>query len=255
MSRELEAVPRHGRNELQTYWTRSQGPLQSLIFLLPLIVLYELGVTLVRVQGVDYDISARRLLFDVVDWLGITAFGYYLPGLLIVVVLLCMHLVKRDKWRVEWRELLMMAGESFVLALPLFVFMLLLVRQPPQAASMTADIGEQSWQAQMVFSVGAGLYEELVFRLFAIALLHLLFVDVLALPEHVGAFGCVAISAAAFALYHFPSLGGVEPGRFMFYMAAGVYFAGIFVLRGFGIVVGVHALYDVLVVLVAIMQR
>jgi hypothetical protein len=59
-----------------------------------------------------------------------------------------------------------------------------------------------------------------------------------------GATIAVLVSAAAFTLYHqrhaWPEV--------TFFFLAGVYFGAIYVVRGFGIVVGVHALYDIITV-------
>ncbi len=58
-------------------------------------------------------------------------------------------------------------------------------------------------------------------------------------------------SAAAFTIYHpvEAASGGVSIRKVAFYFLAGLYFGGIYVLRGFGIVVAVHALYDIVTVL------
>jgi len=89
-----------------------------------------------------------------------------------------------------------------------FVFAMVLVREMP--AAWVAPLAQAvpidrvtSWQAGMVFSIGAGIYEELLFRLIGIALLHMLFVDFLALPEKVGGAAAIGVSAVAFAMYHF----------------------------------------------------
>jgi hypothetical protein len=44
--------------------------------------------------------------------------------------------------------------------------------------------------------------------------------------------------------------GGIDWRLLAFYCAAGLYFATLFVTRGFGIVVAVHALYDIVVLVV-----
>ena len=69
-----------------------------------------------------------------------------------------------------------------------------------------------------------------------------------------GAAGSVLISALAFALYHFEPLwdwgafvASFRASHFAFYILAGVYFAAIYVMRGFGIVAATHALYDIMV--------
>ena len=58
----------------------------------------------------------------------------------------------------------------------------------------------------------------------------------------------VLVSAAAFALYHDPAgAGSVAWSAMTFYFLAGLFFGGVYVWRGFDIVVAVHALYDIVV--------
>lgn len=263
-----------------SYWERTHWPLQCLYFLLPLIVLYEAGV--VRFTGPE-DISARLwMLRTFVNLFGPAT--YYLPGLMVVIVLVCWHLARRDPWLPEPRLYLLMAVEALTLAAPLLVFMMVLYRQPavpvempyhqPAPALMqTAELGEspaygyeaqepppairantRDWRAGLVLSIGAGIYEELLFRLAAIALLHMLLADVLALPRTYSAAGAVLLSSLAFAFYHFTDANPFDLGKCLFYTAAGIYFAGIYLLRGFGIVAGTHAFYDVMLVVMTQMQ-
>ncbi len=236
------------------YWLCSQRPLQALVFLFPLLVFYEVGTLVFATEGahgVTRSIYARSLLQDFFELLG--ASGYYLPGLIVVVLLLSWHLVQRDPWRIQPRLYGLMWGESMLLALPLFVFAMVVFREPTAAgAPAMALAGTEAtggWQTQLVLSIGAGIYEELLFRLIAIALLHLLLVDVLALPEQAGAAAAIAVSALAFALYHFSADNPFTISKCLFYGGAGVYLAGVYVLRGFGIVAGTHAAYDVMVVI------
>jgi len=134
-----------------------------------------------------------------------------------------------------------------VLALPLFVLMTVLLREPPPMVSFQGvDWGE--WRRDMVIAIGAGVYEELLFRLVAIAAIHALTKDLLGLPEEVCVIASVLLSSLGFALVHF--VGNHNPFtmiKMLFYTVAGIYFASIYLTRGFGIVVAAHALYDVLV--------
>jgi len=251
------------------YWVKSQRPLQGLLFLFPLIILYELGTLVYATDptnGVTRYIYARSLLSDFFELLGVT--GYYLPGLITIVVLLSWHLVKRDPWRFEPRLYLLMGAESIILALPLLVYALVLFRDPTTQNTIAGWFGTETmellgqstlgatrhgspddWQTQLVFSIGAGIYEELLFRLIGIALLHMVLVDILALPKHIGAAGAILFSALAFALYHFSEDNPFTLSKCLFYGGAGVYFAVVYALRGFGIVAGTHAIYDVIVVM------
>ncbi len=251
------------------YFHLSQRPLHILIFLSPLIALYELGsaVSLHGAQsGAAETIRAHRLMSGFFEAFGVG--GLFLPGILMIVVLLIWHVLRRDPWRIELPVLGGMLVESAALALPLIVLGQMIgralsrvVSHAPEALALAAGgasngaamsaFAELSWQARATIAVGAGLYEELLFRMVAISVLHLLAVDVLGMKPRMGAALAVVISAAAFALYHDVWLagGGLEWGRTTFYFAAGLYFGGLYVLRGFGIVVATHAIYDLIVLL------
>jgi membrane protease YdiL (CAAX protease family) len=238
------------------YWPLSQQPLQSLFFLLPLVVLYEVG-TLLYVResfGQVPHILAHKMLRQFFEAIGVGDGAFYLPGLIVVVVLLSLHVARKDRWRFEPAIYPWMAVESLVLSLPLFVMMLVGFGTTTAWRLMASAHEGTSWQTLMVYSVGAGIYEELLFRLIGIALLHMIFADLLALPQQIGAAAAVIGTAVLFALYHFGPGNPFHWGRFTFYSLAGAYFAVVYLLRGFGIVAGTHAMYDVLVVLLQVTQ-
>ena len=249
-----------------SYWQRAKTPLASLVFMLPLILFYEISVSLLGIQKVQRmlemdrpisDIKARMMLFDLFQWLGISA--YYLPGLVVIAVLFFWHVARRDPWKIELQLYLFMWLEAIAMALPLFVLGWMMSRHLPMAAPLV--VNEEGGVASIVLSIGAGIYEELLFRLMILTLLHMLFIDLLKLAAGAGMTLAVAISAIAFALYHFSwdqisgQLLGIGPqpasaamwNLIFFYTVAGVYFSSVFLLRGFGIVAWTHALYDVFV--------
>ena len=261
------------RHQVTSYWERTQWPLQSLYFLLPLLIIYEVGAAVFAPEGNERlpQIYAERMLGQFFQWLGVT--GYYLPGVAAVVVLFCQHLTRRDPWKPEPPLYLAMFVESMLLAAPLFVFSIMITDGPgvnpnpdptgggnlamllaSTANAATGLDGVASWREGVIFALGAGVYEELVFRLIVIALAHIVLSDLLALPQGWAAGGAIGLSAVLFALYHpfathipwewSPS----DWGRFTFYSLAGLYFAAIYVYRGFGIVAATHALYDVMVI-------
>lgn len=238
------------------YFLRSQEPLQSLIFMMPLILLYEVGAVLYTTDphtGHRVSNLARSFMKDFLEMFG--AVGDYLPGLAVVLVLLAWHIARRDRWRFDLRLYVAMGVESLALALPLLLFGLLIgPRQTAAAAMLPAampDPSTMTWQAWVVLSLGAGVYEELVFRLAAIAILHMIFVDMLSVPEKRGAILAVVCSAILFAAYHFSAGDPFTWSKFVYYFAAGIYFAMLYVMRGFGIVVATHGFYDILVFVIA----
>lgn len=236
-------------------------PLHVLVFLVPLIVLYEVGSVLYLSdpsRGTLETIGARNILFRF-----FSAFGnatIYLPGVVLVVVLVVWHLLERDRWRLRPRVLGVMALESIAWTLPLVVLGLLLSHSPAAAVRPALGLVQHagpevlaqfSKPARLTLSIGAGLYEELLFRLILIAAVHFLLVDLGRVKERVAAVAAGLISAAAFTAYHDITLpdGSIHVRLAAFYALAGLYFAMLFITRGFGIVVAVHAMYDVVALL------
>lgn len=246
---------------LPTYAELSIRPLHVLVFLAPLLIAYEIGSLLYLSNpstGVVETISARRMISTFFETFG--AFGLYLPGVALATVLLIWHLLRRDPWTIHVPVMPLMLMEAVLWTLPLIVLAMILPRitqmaevvtWPPHLAS--ADIRSLGWQARLTISIGAGLYEELVFRVVAIAALHFVLVDLLGVRRNTGAVLSVIISALAFALYHdLRTVGGeLDVPLALFLTVAGLYFGLIYIWRGFGIVVAVHALYDVVALVLA----
>ena len=114
------------------------------------------------------------------------------------------------------------------------------------ATAPNSGIGQLGLFEKVAVSIGAGLYEELVFRMLIIALIHTIVCNFLKLSEVVGLFSGVLVSAILFSLYHdLPDTGSLPPISLFFYGVAGIYLGILYVLRGFGITAAAHAIYDV----------
>ena len=216
---------------------------------------YEIGLALfLRSQDGVLTNKAHETLLIFFDTFGLSARGgLFLGGAAIVVVLIVWHVLTRDPWRLDRNTPVLMAAESVVLTVPLLILGLVIGSAAAIAAGVRPappDLASMNIWTRLTVSIGAGLYEELLFRMMLIAVLHTLLVDVGKLPSTVGAGIAIVVSAAAFTWYH-PLHGpdGVLLWRRVgFYSLAGLYFGVVYVVRGFGIVVGTHAFYDILVV-------
>jgi membrane protease YdiL (CAAX protease family) len=243
---------------LKSYLQLSRQPLHILVFLLPLLLLYEFGSFRYlpkQPDGSIETISAFRMLVDFFAWFGIdTRFVLYLPGLALVTVFLVWQLLVRDPWRVRIPVVLLLWLESCVLTIPLLVLSQIVARLEP-AAVLALQEGSPltglSNVQRLIISIGAGLYEELLFRMVAIGAMLLIFVDLFRMKRWVGNAAAVVISAALFTLYHHPWLpdGSVDWPQVMFLALSGTYFGVVFLGRGFGVVVAAHAVYDAVVLL------
>lgn len=103
---------------------------------------------------------------------------------------------------------------------------------------------------QLALSIGAGVYEELLFRVLLVGGLYL------ALRKVVGRKGLAYVTAAVIGAFLFSLVHYVGPlgdaftaGSFLFRFFFGLVLNVLFLMRGFGIAAWTHALYDVMVVL------
>lgn len=231
------------------YWYQSRRPLSSLFFVLPLLAFYEGGVLWLGPEGVrnGADLWMQRLL-------GFLGFGgFLLLPVLTVSILLAWHHTSRQPWRVSRNVLFGMAAESSALAALLLVVADLQARVlevcgvavPCQIADGVFATG---FFPNMIRYFGAGIYEELLFRLILVPVT-IAAIGLLIAARHVKVAGTLFLTSFVFAAAHYvgPQGDACEMYSFVFRFVAGGFFAVLFVFRGFGIAVGTHALYDVLV--------
>ena len=222
-----------------SYWSISRTPLTSLVFTLPLVAAYEVGV-LALGRGTarnGADVWLRTLL----DQAG---FGeYFLLPVLTVVGLLAWHHVEHDRWEWSGSVLAGMAVECGFWA----VILQGIARAQDRFWPLAAGVGEGILTRFVAFC-GAGLYEEVLFRLLLLPALAWCCRRLGAGPTS-AAIQAVIGSSLLFSLAHYvgPLGDAFDPYSFTFRFLAGGFFAVLFSLRGFGIAAGSHAAYDMLV--------
>jgi len=236
------------------YWHDSARPLAGLIFVAPMLLFYEIGVLLLDHQAIRN--AADVWLRQILDMFG---FGqYFLLPILTCGLLLAWHHMTRQPWRVNWSVFYGMLLESLV-----FGFLLVLIAgwQPFSAAiSPCASSSEKAgdfWGLAVGY-VGAGIYEELLFRLILLsAVLGLL--RLCGLPRRPAVVTGVIVTSLLFSAAHYQfdvtfagyqfatAFGDVfKWPSFFFRFLAGIFFSLLFLFRGFGVAVGSHAMYDLL---------
>lgn len=276
-ARECEALKR------QSYWAISRGPLASLVFVTPLLALYEWGVVQLGPRAIrnGADLWLRGLL----DLLG---FGqYFLLPAVTVALLLAWHHLSRGPWKLPLRVVPGMALESLALAVSLVLLAQLqgavcqaiglpavqegektksskspashlfgatevLAREAHDSRAVLLSAATASPRpsagSRLVAFLGAGIYEEVLFRLLllpacAMALAHL------GVPRAQSILWAAIATSLLFALAHYVGPHGDrwQAFSFVFRALAGSFFAALFVYRGFGVAAGAHAGYDILV--------
>lgn len=210
------------------------------------MIAYEVGAVVYLTKET---IGAHRIVVRLFESLG--GVVWHVPTLLLGSILLVWHLLLREPWKVKPQVLLGMLFESCLWTLPILVLSLLenaiVSMGGTPAALAAASIRDQPWQARATLSIGAGLYEEFLFRLILVTIFHFILVDVMRVGARWGNAISVLAAAVLFALYH-DLQGSPHPGvLFVFLTIAGCYFGALFLLRGLGVAVAVHAIYDIVV--------
>jgi hypothetical protein len=174
--------------------------------------------------------------------------------LALVLVLLAWQVVRPGQWQFRPSILVGMVLESFLLALALVgvsrlmdLGFCMLDRHVTPVLGL-GDPRPRTNLAPLVGYLGAGIYEEALFRLMLVPLFFGL-LRLLQTPQILASALAVTASALLFSLAHHAGTPG-EPFTwfaFVFRWMAGVFFAWVFVIRGYGIAVGAHTAYDILV--------
>ena len=216
------------------------------MFLLPLIVFYE-AAALFADHGIGLR-TDRVIAYALIQWF-VDLFGrmgLWAPAVVLAAILLATHAASGERWKIHWRDVAAMSPEAVATAIPLLLMNWLI---PLQAAGGTAP----TVVTQAALGVGAGVYEELVFRLVLISLLVIIGADVLRLDRKRVAVAACVTSALLFAAHHHQPIGleAFSLPRFSFRTMAGLYLAVIFWFRGYGPAAGCHAAYNVALVLIS----
>ena len=217
-----------------------------LLFVLPMVVVYEVGTWLLgAVHAPVPQLVAHNLIQEFVAWFGTDS--AWVPGLAAMATLVVWQLVRPGPSRPSLRVVLLMVPESIVLTIPLFVLGRVLA-QTTGEETVLGGVG-----AQVVVVLGAGVYEELVFRFYLVGGLMLLFRHGLVVPRSVAAGGAVVAGALLFAACHFHPIGATpfDWPAYVMTAGAGAYLGLLFVLRGVGISTGCHVAYNILSVLMS----
>ena len=218
-----------------TYFQASRTGTYGFLAALPLFLLYE--VLILFVNG--NEISQIRVGADVwikqaLAYLGAT--GTFALGLLVLGIG-------------------MILGESTIYAVGVALLISTLVSlifsiAPQEMAFIAQDATRQLGSGMLiVLSIGAGLYEELIFRVVLVGGLFWV-LQSLVKSKNTAYIVAAIVGALLFSTVHYVGALGdtFTMSSFVFRFLFGLALNGIFLVRGFGVAAWTHAIYDVLVV-------
>jgi hypothetical protein len=234
-----------------SYIGATRHPWPCLLFVLPLLAFYEVAV--LELGGAHPEMVRN----GADNWLrvalsaGGAAYTWLPPALLALLFAAWSQLRWSDRPTDLTGVLSGMALESVAFALGLWAMSRalpqLLVRFGVTLAT-DSQSGVGPGTVRLVSYLGAGIYEEAMFRLVLYTALRVV-LRFAGLPLVVaGALAATASAALFSAAHHMGPYGQAYSNYvFLFRLAAGLYFAGLYQFRGFGIAVGAHACYNVMI--------
>jgi hypothetical protein len=251
-----------GWQAIAEYARRTRGSGYTLALVAPFLAIYEVGLVGLRLTCSDFharngaDAIIRFILFPLGLQRAGTAGAFTWSVISALVLLGCFFIWRaRESERepVHGRYVAWLFAESSLWGLLLFLcsvafFSGVLSADTARAAQ---EGGHSSLPAELVFNAGAGVYEELVFRVLLVLVLSLLFTRIVHLERLPGGVAAAVVAAVIFSLMHFGSRPGADPwggeqflALFTFRWLAGIFFSLLFYFRSFGVAVAAHAMYD-----------
>lgn len=239
----------------RSYWRQSRAHRYSLLFALPLLVAYEVMAAILghgEAQAIrnGADVLLKSLFLTLLGAQGPLVFGALLIG---VSLWLLVRDMRAHGSRLSPRIFAGMMAESVVLALAFGIVVSSVTSQvlAPFAAMVQAPMERLDMATQLMVSLGAGLYEELLFRVMLVGAISALGIRLLGWRPVTAGVVAVGLGALIFSAFHYigPFGDPLEAGSFTFRLVAGIFFSALFVTRGFGITAWTHALYDVFLLL------
>jgi len=229
-----------------SYFLQTRSSFYSFLFTIPLFFIYEVGIVflskddiLVVRNGADF------LMRSILESFGI--FGLYGLGAIFLIGFIITYIYffdDKSNKSIRADYLFIMIFESVCWALVLYFllskFMLVLMN----------PIGKTITQ-QVTLAVGAGIYEEFLFRVMLISGLTGIIDFVFLWSEKVRKAAALIIAAGIFSAFHFMGDYGdyFSMELFLLRFFAGIVLGILYIARGFGITAYAHSIYDLIVLI------
>ena len=187
--------------------------------------------------------GADALMRQLLATLGIS--GLFWIGGLFFIAFIVIYFIQRYSWEeyeIKSRYFLYMVFESILWSYLLFLLMsnMHLILMAPSGYKVLQNV---------TLAIGAGLYEEILFRVILIVLFNYILSLVFQWEYYFKNIVSIVLASVFFSLFHFlGELGDFYSFNiFMVRFFAGIYLGILYFFRGFGIAAWTHSLYDLIV--------
>lgn len=235
-------------NPVKQYFSNTHTLLYSFLFSLPLFLVYEALILISQPNAEQIvRISVDVWMKSIFTYFGVNAISFSL----LVMLLLGFIILYKERERLKelrFSYFPIMLVECLIYAIVVAFISNALVSL---ILNMSASdpIQSLSYLQKLALSLGAGLYEELFFRVILVSVLILLFNKIFG-KKWAAVTAAVTLSALLFSAVHYSgSMGDLFTlNSFAYRFIFGLILNGLYVWRGFGVAAWTHALYDVLVI-------
>jgi hypothetical protein len=249
----MQIVSPQTTGAIQSYFRNSSAPVQAAALTLPLLCLYGLGILVSEnaQNGVDFFTQGLYIAFRALGpWRQVAYLSFY--GLL-AGVNVALFLWLRDRNQLNGHYFLPLLIECGVYAMATGIISVSVTRDVTHmlnAVPLAAGTRSFGLFDGVIVSAGAGLHEELVFRLGGIGLLGRLWLGKDWRKPSKRLAILVLMTSVVFSLAHYLGDEPFQISSFVFRTVSGGLFALLFLVRGFAVAAWTHALYDVWVIVV-----
>ena len=238
-----------------SYFAISRSHRYSILFALPLLLGYEaLAAMLARPGHAELRNGADAILrgaFTAVA--GVHGPLIFMAAIILLGVGLVVRDLRASRDRIRPIVFLGMIGEAAALA-AIFGLVIGMTTAKLLGSLHALSIGpleQTSWSTRLMLSLGAGLYEELFFRVLLVTGIAAGARVVLGLGRRASGIIAAVVGAFIFSAFHYigPYGDQLQLQSFVFRMLSGLAFSALYLVRGFGITAWTHSLYDAFLLL------
>ena len=223
------------------YLEKSKSPWYSFIFAFPALIIYELVLFWMRNVEFTYIQNGADVLIEQIIY-NSSFEVLHVSSTIFFIALIFVLVYQKKKFKslqVNMKYLNLMIIESLTYASVLFFIM---------GNIYLMDVSSNDLLCNIILSFGAGIYEELIFRVLLIYIFIQLIKFLFRLGDFSAQFYAIFFSAILFSLFHFIGIESFNNEAFAVRFIAGIFLAILYVQRGFGITAITHSIYDIFVI-------